>query len=792
MEDNKTPENLFKGIGIDEKKALETTKNKDLTESLRSLIYEGGAEHGCEKSAGLILYTLATRYPANAARHRALLAKFVVEKKVTNTNLNACLDYLKKIGAEDLDVEAFKVECGVGVSVSKEQITEAVRAILNDKREEVLAKRYRTNVGLLLQALRNSPATKFADGKVVSEELDAQLKALLGPRTAEDDKPQEKKKEEKPVVAEKKPAAKTEEEDDWIPPQESIRFPAPEENTQQKPQILNDHLSRTGNKIHTRFPPEPNGYLHIGHAKAMHLNFGYAKKNGGNCYLRFDDTNPEKEDLEYFNSIIDNAKWMGWEPWKVTYSSAYFPQLYDLAVELIKRGKAYVCHETKEQMQAGRNADGGKPGRPSPYRDRSVEENLRLFEDMRKGKYAENAAVLRMKGDMSSPNPNMRDLVAYRIKFAPHPVAGDVWCIYPSYDFTHCLVDSLEDITHSLCTLEFESRREPYNWLIDQLDLYRPVVWEYSRLNLSRTVLSKRKLIFLVKEGIVRGWDDPRMSTIYAYRRKGYTSTAINMFCEKIGVTRAPNLIPITLLEQCLRLDLDPKVNRAMCVIHPLRVVITNIPEGEEEQITIANHPYEDKGKRQVPFARVLYIEKTDFRLEDEKGYFGLAPNKEVLLKYAYNIKCTHVVKGENGEVVELHATVDKANTNKCKGVLHWVAESKTAGSPVPAEVRLYDHLFKSENPNELGAEWLNDINPNSLVTIPHALCDVSMKGVKPGDKFQFERHGFFCVDLDTTADKVVFNRSVTLKESKTKAPAAAKPSGAVKGAKAQKKEEKK
>jgi len=506
----------------------------------------------------------------------------------------------------------------------------------------------------------------------------------------------------------------------------------------------------------------------------MHLNFGYAKKMGGVCYLRFDDTNPEKEDMEYFNSIIDNVKWMGWEPWKITYSSHYFPKLYELAVELIKRDKAFVCHETKEQMQAGRRVEGQLEGRPSPWRNRPIEESLRLFEDMKKGKFAEGEAVLRMKGDMSSPNPNMRDLVAYRIKYVPHPIAGNEWCIYPSYDFTHCLIDSLEDITHSLCTLEFESRHESYNWLIDQLSLYRPVVWEYSRLNLTHTVLSKRKLIFLVKNGYVRGWDDPRMSTIYAFRRKGYTAEAINMFAEKIGVTRAPNMIPFSLLEQCCRLDLDPKVPRAMVVLRPLRVVLTNVTDTEE--VTVPNQPpnYKDKGTHKVPLTRVVYIERTDFRTQDEKGYYGLAPGKQVLLKYAHNITCTDVVYDANNEVVEIKATLDRGSTTKVKGVLHWVAEGSHK-----VEIRLYDHLFKSENINDLGDNWVQDINPNSLEVIEGAMADVSLNNAAVGDKFQFERQGFFVVDKDSTPEKKVFNRTVTLKESKEKKTVVAPPKAA-------------
>lgn len=765
---------LFTLIGFDEKKAAETAKNKDLTHQLKTIIAEAGVEQGCDKAVGNILYTLATKYPANALAHRPVLARFVAEKKVTATNLQPSLDYLKKVGAGALDVEAFKTDCGVGVVISKDQIATAVRELLTEKKAELEEKRYRINIGIYLQTLRNK--LKWADGKLLSDELNEQVAAVLGPRTAEDDKKvdtkakakEPEKKDEKPKEkAEKKPEDELE-----LPPQESIRFPAPEENIQNTPELLKQHLAETGGKIRTRFPPEPNGYLHIGHAKAMHLDFGYAKKNGGVCYLRFDDTNPEKEEKEYFDSIIDNVKWMGWEPWKITYSSSYFPQLYELAVQLIKIDKAYVCHLGKEEMREGR-----KTMVDSPYRNRTVEENLRLFEDMRRGKFAEGECCLRFKGDMKHDNPNMRDLVAYRVKYVPHPVAGNEWCVYPSYDFTHCLVDSIEHVTHSLCTLEFERRRESYNWLVDVLGLYRPLVWEFSRLNLTNTVLSKRKIIRLVKEKYVRGWDDPRMSTINAFRRKGYTAEAINLFCEKIGVTRAPNTISYSLLEQCCRLDLDPKVHRAMVVLHPLKVVLTNIPEdAPDEEITVKNHPFIDMGTHKVPLSRVVYIERSDFRVVDEKGYFGLAPGKEGMLKYAYNIKVTDFVQdSKTGEVTEIHATVDRTNATKVKGVFHWVAESKTQ-PPLTAEVRLYERLFTVENPNELKDDFLDFINPNSEQVITGAKADVSFKGVKVGDRFQFERQGFFVVDKDTKGDALVFNRTVTLKESKSLKEMAPKP----------------
>ncbi|EFA83742.1 glutamine-tRNA ligase [Heterostelium album PN500] len=758
----------FKKIGLDATKAKEAASNANLSTSLQEVMKEAETVDGCDKDVGQLLYLISIKYPANALKHRATLAKFIAAKTVTSINVTQSMDYLRKVAGQELDLADFTASCGVGVVITREQVRDAVAAYVAERLDDLKQSRYRYNMGVYLAQVRER--LKWADAKDIKEEMDAKVLEVLGPKTEADNAPLPKE----PKAPKAKPAAAVAADENNNSPlpfeieKQSITFPDPSDNIQQTPEILAKHLKTTGGKIVTRFPPEPNGYLHIGHAKAMHLDFGYAKKNGGKCYLRFDDTNPEKESQEYIDSIIDSVKWLGHEPCEITYSSQYFDELYDLAVELIKRGFAYVCHQTADEIKKGR-----EEMTDSPFRNRSVEENLRLFDDMRKGKIEEGKAILRMKGDMKHPNPCMRDLIAYRIKFHPHPVSGDKWVIYPSYDYTHCLVDSIENITHSLCTLEFEVRRLSYNWLIDVLGLYRPVVWEYARLNLTHTVLSKRKIIRLVKEKVVNGWDDPRLSTLNAFRRKGYTPESINLLCETIGVTRTNNTtIPYELLEFCLRQDLNDKVTRAMVVFDPIKVVITNYPENESEEITVKNIPHiATSGTHTVPFSRVVYIERNDFRLQDDANFFGLAPNKEVLLKYAYNIKCNEVIQDAAGKVVELRVTYDKTNATKTK-TIHWVS-SKAGAQPTPVEIRLYEHLFTQE---DLGDDWFDQVNPNSLKIITTALADATVLGSKPYDRFQFERIGFFCTDEDSTPEKLVFNRTCLLKENKEKPSAKADP----------------
>ena len=532
---------------------------------------------------------------------------------------------------------------------------------------------------------------------------------------------------------------------------------------------------RTGKwdgRVHTRFPPEPNGYLHIGHAKSICLNFGIAAKYNGLCNLRFDDTNPIKEEQEYIDAIIEDVRWLGfdWED-RLLYASDYFDQLYDLAMQLVKAGKAYVCDLSAEETREHRGTLT-QPGRNSPYRDRSIEENVDLFTRMKAGEFPDGLRTLRAKIDMAHANMNMRDPVIYRILHAAHPRTGDTWCIYPMYDWAHGLEDSIERITHSLCTLEFEDHRPLYDWFLIQLGVYHPRQTEFARLELTHTLMSKRKLLELVNEGHVRGWDDPRMPTLSGLRRRGYSPHAIRNFCERIGVAKMNSTVEIALLEHCIRDCLNKHSPRVMGVLRPLRVVIENYPEGQTEELDAINNPENPSaGTRKVPFSRVLYIERDDFREEAPRKFFRLAPGREVRLRYAYFITCNEVVKDDNGDVVELRCTYDPATRGgdspdgrKVKGTLHWVS----AEHALTAEVRLYDHLFATVDPNKTdeGKDYHANLNPNSLEVLPSCFVEPSLKSATPGDRVQFERLGYFCVDPDSTPDKLVFNRTVTLRDT--------------------------
>ena len=541
-------------------------------------------------------------------------------------------------------------------------------------------------------------------------------------------------------------------------------------------QIVADDLKTGKNdgRVHTRFPPEPNGYLHIGHAKSFCLNFGIAAENaGGLCNLRFDDTNPIKEEQEYIDSIKEDVRWMGFD-WgdREFYASDYFDQLYQWAVQLTTAGKAYVCDLSAEETRQYRGTLT-KPGKDSPYRNRSVEENLDLFGRMRAGEFPDGSRTLRAKIDMASPNLNMRDPVMYRILRATHHRTGDKWCIYPMYDFTHGQSDSIERITHSICTLEFENHRPLYDWFLDELGIYHPRQIEFARLNLTYTVMSKRRLLELVRQRHVTGWDDPRMPSLQGLRRRGYTPESIRNFCERIGVNKFNSTIDIRLLEHCLREDLNKRAARVMAVLRPLRVVIDNYPEDQVDELDAVNNPEDAAaGTRKVPFSRVLYIERDDFREDPPKKYFRLAPGREVRLRYAYFITCADVVKDEQtGEVVELHCTYDPATRGgdapdgrKVKATLHWVS----AAHALEAEVRLYDHLFSKENPDDVeeGSDFTSNLNPNSLETLPSCHVEPSLSGAAPGSRYQFERLGYFCVDPDSTADKPIFNRTVSLRDT--------------------------
>jgi len=529
--------------------------------------------------------------------------------------------------------------------------------------------------------------------------------------------------------------------------------------------------NKFGGRVHTRFPPEPNGYLHIGHAKSICLNFGLAAEFRGKCNLRFDDTNPTKEDIEYVESIMEDVHWLGfdWEN-RLFYASDYFEQLYHFAVQLVRMGKAYVDDLSADEIREYRGTLT-QPGKESPYRNRSVEENLELFEGMRAGRFEDGTRVLRARIDMASPNLNLRDPVIYRIRRATHHRTEDAWCIYPMYDFAHGFSDSIEGITHSICTLEFEDHRPLYDWFLEQVEVYHPQQIEFARLSLGYTVLSKRKLLQLVQEGLVSSWDDPRMPTISGLRRRGYTPESIRNFCETIGVAKRDSIVDVALLEYAIREDLNRRAPRVMGVLRPLKLVVENYPEGQVEELDAVNNPEDPaSGTRKVPFSKVLYIEQEDFREVPPPKYYRLSPGKEVRLRYAYFVKCTGMVKNENGEVVEVRCTYDPTTRGgdapdgrKVKATIHWVS----APHSLPAEVRLYDRLFTKANPGEGGADFKESLNPKSLEVLTGCRVEPSLEGANPGCRFQFERVGYFCADsVDSKPGNLVFNRTVQLRDT--------------------------
>lgn len=538
--------------------------------------------------------------------------------------------------------------------------------------------------------------------------------------------------------------------------------------------VSNDLKSGKHKSIITRFPPEPNGYLHIGHAKSICLNFGIAKKFGGKTNLRFDDTNPVKEDTEYVDSIKQDIQWLGFEWAQENYSSDYFEQLYEWACELIRKGLAYVDDQSLEQMRENRGTVQ-TPGKDSPYRNRSVEENLDLFRRMREGEFADGEKTLRAKIDMAHTNMHMRDPIMYRIIHASHHRTGDKWCIYPMYDYAHGEGDSIENITHSICTLEFDIHRPLYDWFIEKLGIFPSHQYEFARLNLNYTVMSKRKLLQLVKENYVSGWDDPRMPTICGLRRRGYTPESIRSFCEDIGVAKRDNIIDYTRLENALRDDLNKKAQRVMAVLNPIKLIVDNYPEGKTELLQAVNNPEDESaGTREVSFSRELYIERDDFMENPPKKYFRMTPGAEVRLRYAYIVRCTGVEKDENGEITAVHCTYDEqsrggnaADGRKIKGTIHWV----NALDNCEAEVRLFDRLFQSESPDKVeeGKTFLDNLNPDSLKIVGGCKIEKFISSAKPLDKFQFERLGYFSVDYDSTSEHLVFNRACTLKDSWSK-----------------------
>ena len=753
----------------------------------------GASGDALPKQVGAALYMLATKYPSSAAalapERRRTIARYCADSRIrTSAQVDAAIAYMQSLAeGAAIDAPAFEESCGVGVEVGDAELADTLASLFAENGARLREERYGF-YGPLFARVREHARLRWSDGRALKERFDALVVATIGEKTEADSaKPKKKKGGGKQPAAAAAAAAAG---GPSAPPAAGeaphdafAQFPRPEDNTRIHTEVrysgggpvvpmrnsaeaLRRHLDETGGRVITRFPPEPNGYLHIGHAKACYIDFGLAEARGGSTILRYDDTNPTAEKMEYITHIQDIVSWLGWKWERVTYSSDYFQQLYDLAVKLIERGGAYVCHQTAAEIRASREQQ-----RDSPWRDRAVGENLRLFDEMRRGLWDEGTATLRMKGDMRNDNANMMDLVAYRIKFAEHPHVGDAWCVYPSYDFTHCVVDSIENVTHSLCTIEFEVRRASYYWLLDALDLYQPYVWEYSRLNICHNVLSKRKLNQLVTDGHVDGWDDPRLLTLSGLRRRGCTARAINNFCRALGVSRTDNLIPLHVLEHHVRADLNDGAQRAMAVLRPLRVVITNMPEDHRELVAASRWPNRRGAEEpyELPLTRVVYIDREDFREEDSKGYYGLAPGKSVMLRYAYPVRCTDVVRSASGEVTELRCTYDREKGSKPpKGVLHWVAEPAPGEEPLRARVRLYSELFRTADVSAVD-DWLGDLNPDSLVEIPDAVLSPQLRHARPLENYQFERVGYFCLDPGgSPGGGLVFNRTVTLKESES------------------------
>jgi glutaminyl-tRNA synthetase len=732
---------------------------------------------GSLQQIGTLLYHLAAKIKAQIIDFIPLIVEYIVANRIdSQQRIDAALDYLLSHLKRNFSVKDFESACGVGITVSPEEIEHVVENLIKKHRDELMDKRYRFNVGLIMQEVRQE--LKWADGKEIKHEVDLQVLDLLGPKTEADFSPQikqiKKLKTDKPNQesrGSKNDVEPITENDGEISlaatsisevMRTKVNFHKPGENyktdgyvvTPKTMQLLQEHLQLTGRQVRTRFPPEPNGILHIGHAKAININFGYAAAHDGICFLRYDDTNPEKEEEKFFVGIKDMVEWLGYKPHEITHSSDYFDQLYEWAVLLIKKGLAYVCHQKQEEIK------GFNPP-PSPWRERPVEESLRLFEDMKNGKIEEGEATLRMKITLEE---GKQDPVAYRIKFFPHHRTGDKWCIYPTYDYTHCLCDSIEHITHSLCTKEFQSRRSSYYWLCNAIDLYCPVQWEYGRLNMNYTVVSKRKIAKLISEGIVEDWDDPRLFTLSALRRRGFPPEAINNFCAQMGVTGAQAVVDPQMLEAFVRDVLNITAPRAMVVLEPLKVKIVNFPLPATTDIQIPDFPSDpQRGFHSVPFGEELYIERSDFKEVGDKGYRRLTPNQPVGLRHAgYLISVTKVLKDSEGTVVELEVKCEPTSVGeKPKAFIHWVSH------PLKVEVRLYERLFKHKNPedtNEVPGGFLSDCNKNSLEII-QAYGDVSLKSADVYSKFQFERNGFFSVDPDSTHDKMVFNCTVTLKE---------------------------
>lgn len=781
-------EAMIKSLNLTEKAKGELTKKPKLLARLKYIVEEckiGTVEEKIGQKVLLVAEKLGVTY-----NHRLpLLMKFILSGELESAyQIDLAISYLKGKGVEEITEDEFKKNTGIGIKLTEDDIRKEVLLLIKENEQQILRERYKYPSNNLLYKIKEK--IPFAEPKTTKKIVDEEIIKKLGDKNEDEIKEDKIRAEFDALKKKQKEMKKNFPEEDKKRMEElkneikkyDDQFKSIKQNEEEKPekdklssligrdmksalntpQLLKEHLEATGGKVMTRFPPEPNGYLHIGHAKAMRFSFTSAKAAGGHTYLRLDDTNPEKETKEFIESIEENVKWLGYEPYKTTYSSEYFDKIYEIAIKLIKKGKAYVCNQSKEEMSQYRDQK-----RDSPYRNRTVEENLKLFEMMRQGRFEEKECCLRMKIDMKHPNPCMRDPVAYRIKYVPHPHCGDKWCIYPTYDFTHCLVDSFENITHSLCTLEFEIRRDSYYWLLEAAELYRPFVWEYSRLNLTKNVLSKRKLTQLVNSHHVNGWDDPRMLTINGLRRKGYTADSINTFIDQIGVTRRgnENVLSIKLLENCIKNELDKTAPRSLAVVDPIKVTLSNVNEDSQLDSFLFPKLKEKGGIKKITLSKVIYIDRIDFKEEEDKDFYGLTPKQEVGLKYGGSIKLENIKKDEKGKITELVCTYSP-ETKKTKGRIHWISEKDATN----AELRIYDYIFIHDDPT-FGNEKdpMLDLNPKSLIVKLNSLVNKDLKNVKIFDHFQFERLGFFVVDPDTDIKKerLVFNLTADLGDNK-------------------------
>jgi glutaminyl-tRNA synthetase len=775
--------NLFQELGLDEKKAKETAKNKKLSQQLVFVLENSGCSEEERGSKGALLYNLAsTRTNKTSEDHLSFIAKQIAQGAIsTDIQVQEALKYTASLSSP-FSEEEFKKASGVGIQVSAEEISSVVSSVVSQNKESILEERYATNQGLLMRQIRSFNSNmKWASGKTIKDNLDRELEGLLGPKSEED----KLIKSKRVTIANPSPHINVDVDGESrrVFEGEVLKLHKPGENPQISEEIRQQHLRATGGMYITRFPPEPNGFLHIGHAKAMNFSFRFAELHKGITYLRYDDTNPEAEKQIYYDAIKDAVEWMGFNPHHVTAASDYFQQLYEYAIILIKKGFAYVCHQTQEEIHASRGGDAKGPRTPSPWRDRPIEENLRLFDDMKNGKFKEGEATLRLKMDISNPNPFMWDLIAYRILYTPHCRTGTQWCIYPMYDFTHCLCDSIENITHSLCTTEFISAREAYYWVCDHVEVYKPVQWEYGRLRLNNTVLSKRKLTKLVQDGIVRGWDDPRIYTLAAVRRRGFPPKAINRFVERLGITTAFSVVDVRLLESTVRDELNETAPRRMAILDPLCVIIENLPSEHLQMISLPDFSEQTNNsqqssandQKQVPFTRRIYIDRSDFEpSSDDENFYRLTPKQPVGLYKVGVIEYLRSEKDSSGKVSTIYAKLLQNTDNesfKPKTFIQWVADSPSHRSPVHCQVRMYHPLFKSSNPENVPGGFLADINPNSLEVLPNAMADCRLLTAKVEDKFQFQRIGYFCVDPDSDikTHNYVFNLTVSLREDSSK-----------------------